>query len=153
MSMLLLATMLMTSTPMPADTARLRRELEAVNAAELAAVLRGDAAGAAAYYDAHAWLLPPDGSHVRGRAAIETYWRGAAGTEFTDAETTTLDVGGDDRTAWLAGTYRLAGRPRGSTDAPATTRGTFLLVFRRTPTGWRIVQDAWSAAPAVSASP
>lgn len=125
----------------------LRRALERANAAELAAVQAGDATRAASHYTADALLLPPDGSVVRGRDAIRAFWAAGAGTEITQVVTVTESAGGDGGTAWLAGRYCLASRPRGSAVDPKAAYGTFLLVFRREGDAWRVVQDAWSAAP------
>lgn len=126
----------------PSDTAALRVALERVNAAELAAVVRGDARAAAAYYTADAVLLPPDGSVVRGRPAVEAFWAAGRGTTITDVETRTVAAGGAGEMAYLAGTYALTSRAgRG---APARVGGTFLLVFRREGDGWRIAQDIWT---------
>jgi ketosteroid isomerase-like protein len=55
-------------------------ELDALNRAELDALVRGDYAAAAGFYAGDAILLPPDGTVVRGRSAIETYWRALEGS-------------------------------------------------------------------------
>lgn len=129
-----------------ADTLALRRALEQVNAGLLAAVTRGDARGAAAFYAPEGVLLPPDGSTVRGQDAIRSFWAAGAGTEITGAETSTVASGGDGTTAFLSGRYVISSRPRDTPSAaPTTARGTFLLVFRREGAAWRIVQDMWTA--------
>ena len=56
-----------------------------------AAFNKGDAAAVAAMYTEDAFVLPPGAEMVKGRAAIEAFWRQAA-QQMGDAKLTTVDV-------------------------------------------------------------
>ena len=135
------------SAILPSPEAALTAELDRLNRSELDALVRGDYAGAAAFYAADALLLPPDGSVVRGRAAVEAYWRALEGSTLSDVRTRVLSGGGGGATAFLSGEYAMTVQKAGGPATPS--HGTFLIVFRRTDAGgrWEIVQDAWSSMP------
>jgi len=62
-----------------------------LNDAWAAAFNKGDASAVAAMYTEDAFVLPPGGEMVKGRAAIEAFWRQAA-QQMGDAKFTTVDV-------------------------------------------------------------
>ena len=82
---------------------------------------------------------------VRGRAAIETYWRALEGSELSGVRTRVISGGGHGDLAFLAGEYGM--KLRKPDTAAEASRGTFLLVFRRSAGKWEIVQDSWSSQP------
>jgi len=65
--------------------------IQKLNDAWAAAFNQGDAAAVAALYTENAYVLPPGAEIVKGRPAIETFWRQAA-QQMGDAKLTTLDV-------------------------------------------------------------
>jgi len=65
--------------------------IEKLNDVWTAAFNKGDAAAVAALYTEDAYVLPPGAEMVKGRAAIEAFWRQAA-QQMTDAKLTTIDV-------------------------------------------------------------
>ena len=133
------------SAVLPSPDDALTAELDRLNRAELDALVRGDYAGAAAFYAVDALLLPPDGSVIRGRAAIESYWRALDGSSLSDVRTRVLSGGGGGATAFLAGEYSMSVQKAGGPATPS--HGTFLLVFRRAGHRWEVIQDAWSSIP------
>ena len=62
-----------------------------LNDAWAAAFNKGDASAVAAMYTEDAFVLPPGAEMVKGRAAIEAFWRQAA-QQMGDAKLTTVDV-------------------------------------------------------------
>ncbi len=62
-----------------------------LNDAWAAAFNKGDASAVAAMYTEDAFVLPPGTEMVKGRAAIEAFWRQAA-QQMGDAKFTTIDV-------------------------------------------------------------
>jgi uncharacterized protein (TIGR02246 family) len=65
--------------------------IEKLNDAWTAAFNKGDAAAVAALYTDDAYVLPPGADMVKGRSAIESFWRQAA-QQMGDAKLTTIDV-------------------------------------------------------------
>src|SRR6202030_809071 len=65
--------------------------IEKLNDAWTAAFNEGDAAAVAALYTEDAYVLQPGSGMVKGRAAIEAFWRQAA-QQMSDAKLTTVDV-------------------------------------------------------------
>ena len=51
----------------------------------------GDAAAVAALYTEDAIILPPGGDMMKGRSAIQAFWKGAA-EQFGNGKLTTVDV-------------------------------------------------------------
>src|SRR5260370_40841297 len=64
--------------------------IEKLNDVWTAAFNKGDAAAIAALYTEDAYVLPPGSAMVKGRAAIEAFWRQAA-QQMSDAKLTTVD--------------------------------------------------------------
>jgi len=98
-----------------------------------AAMRAADASAAAAVFAEDGTDMPPGSGPVRGRAAIEAYYRGLFGTcrfasfELTETESRIVgDVG------YIAGVSRVAvaGGP--------STSGKYLVVFKRAGDGWRV---------------
>ncbi|MFW6079382.1 MAG: YybH family protein [Gemmatimonadota bacterium] len=128
------------------DAVALATRLEGLNDALLARLGRGDAAGAAALYAPDALLLPPDGRVIEGRDAIRSFWAATvASTRILDAASNTTDVRRDGGLASVASRYTLVTSTDGGDEVES--RGTTLLVWRRTGDGWRIHADMWTAEP------
>lgn len=123
----------------------LQRTIEATNARLAAALAGGDFAAAAALYTLDAMLLPPDCTPVRGRAAIEGFWRAAvAALGLTGARLETIDIeaSGDGATEAGLATLRVAG-------GAETALVNYLVVWRRGTDGvWRLHRDIWNSRPA-----
>src|SRR5438128_10162632 len=65
--------------------------IQKLNDAWTAAFNKGDAAAVAAMYTEDAYVLPPGADMIRGRAAIEAFWRQAV-QQLGDAKLTTIEV-------------------------------------------------------------
>ena len=65
--------------------------LQKLNDKFTAAFNKGDAAAVAAMYAEDAYVLPPGGEMVKGRSAIEAFWKQAA-QQVGDAKLVTVDV-------------------------------------------------------------
>ena len=85
----------------------MRGEIDANSGRFSEAVARGDAAGVASVYGDEATLLPPGNEAVRGRKAIEGFWRGGMEVGLRSVELETLELGTDAELAYEVGRYRL----------------------------------------------
>lgn len=112
---------------------------------------RGDAAGQAALYTEDGVILPPGRAAIRGRAAIEGYWRLPAGDRVTSHRTTADSVVIEGATAYDWGTYAVSGERGGQAYSGG---GKYLIVWREVQPGeWRMHLDMWNAGPPRPAAP
>jgi uncharacterized protein (TIGR02246 family) len=121
-----------------------RQEIEARNREFVAAYNRGDAAGVAAAYLEDARLLPPGGSALSGRAAIEQFWRGAMdqGIREVDLRTEQAEAVGD--LAYEIGSATLKIQSPGGSELTDTVK--YVVVWKRQAGGpWQLAVDIWNA--------
>ena len=111
--------------------------IEKLNDAWTAAFNKGDAAAVAALYSEDAYVLPPGSAMVKGRAAIEAFWRQAA-QQMTDAKLTTLDVLPLGRSAAREiGTVTL----KTKSQPPQEVVGKYVVVWRKVGRDWKLATD------------
>ena len=124
-----------TTTRTVADTDDDRASIEAMTAEYTRAAQAADAAAISALHADDAALYPPNEPAVRGRAAVDAYLA-TANAEPVEYAFVTEDVvvsaSGD--LAYEVGSWDDGGR---------TSK--YLTVYRRTPEGWKIAADTWSA--------
>jgi uncharacterized protein (TIGR02246 family) len=114
--------------------------IEKLNDVWTAAFNKGDAASVAALYTADAYVLPPGSAMVKGRAAIEAFWRQAA-QQMTDAKLTTLDVLPLGRSAAREiGTVTL----KTKSQPPQEIVGKYVVVWRKIGRDWKLATDIWN---------
>ncbi len=101
---------------------------------------KGDAAAVAAMYAQDAYVLPPGQDMVKGRAAIEGFWRQAA-TQVGDAKLTTVDVLPlGRRAAREIGTVSLQTKAQ----PPQQIVGKYAVVWRKIGGRWLLATDIWN---------
>jgi uncharacterized protein (TIGR02246 family) len=111
-----------------------------LNDAWVAAFNKGDAQAVAAMYAEDAYVLPPGSDIVKGRAAIEAFWRQAA-QQMTDAKLTTLDVLPLGRNAAREiGTVSL----KTKSQPPQEIVGKYAVVWRKIDGRWKLATDIWN---------
>ncbi|WP_201838116.1 YybH family protein [Microvirga zambiensis] len=100
----------------------------------------GDAAGVAALYTEDAVILPPGGEMMKGRSAIQAFWKGAA-EQLGDGTLTTVDVKplGND-TAREIGTFSF--RSKGA--QPQEVTGKYVVVWEKVGSDWKLATDIWN---------
>jgi uncharacterized protein (TIGR02246 family) len=114
--------------------------IEKLNDAWTAAFNKGDAATVAALYTEDAYVLPPGSAMVKGRPAIETFWRQAA-QQMTDAKLTTVDVLPLGRSAAREiGTVTL----KTKSQPPQEVVGKYVVVWRKIGRDWKLATDIWN---------
>lgn len=97
----------------------------------------GDAAKVAAFYADDAFVMPPNGQMVRGRVAIEAYYRaGFAGTKGTLRLHPIESVLGDAH-AFEVGTSSLG-------TGQSESAGKYIVVYRRVRGAWKIAYDIFN---------
>ena len=111
-----------------------------LNNAWTAAFNKGDAQAVAAMYAEDAYVLPPGSDIVKGRAAIEAFWRQAA-QQMGDAKLTTLDVLPLGRNAAREiGTVTL----KTKSQPPQEVVGKYAVVWRKIGGQWKLATDIWN---------
>ncbi|HEX3417570.1 MAG TPA: SgcJ/EcaC family oxidoreductase [Stellaceae bacterium] len=114
--------------------------IEKLNDAWTAAFNKGDAAAVAALYTEDAYVLPPGSAMVKGRAAIEAFWRQAA-QQMSDAKLTTVDVLPLGRSAAREiGTVTL----KTKSQPPQEVVGKYVVVWRKIGREWKLATDIWN---------
>jgi ketosteroid isomerase-like protein len=106
------------------------------SAAFVAALKDGDAKAACIAYADDARLLAPSAEVMRGREAIEAFWRAGLDSGIAEVELETLELERHDGLAYEIGRYALWLRPLN--DAAVVDRGNYVLVHERQGDGsWR----------------
>jgi uncharacterized protein (TIGR02246 family) len=113
-----------------------------LNDAWAAAFNKGDASAVAAMYTEDAFVLPPGAEMVKGRAAIEAFWRQAA-QQMGDAKFTTVDVLAlGPRAAREIGTVSL----KSKSQPPQEITAKYAVVWRKVGGKWKLATDIWNTS-------
>jgi uncharacterized protein (TIGR02246 family) len=114
--------------------------IEKLNDTLAAALNKGDASAVAAMYTEDAFVLPPGAEPVKGRAAIEAFWRQAV-QQLSDAKLTTIDVLPlGPEAAREIGTVTLKTRSQ----PPQEIVGKYVVLWRKEGGGWKLATDIWN---------
>lgn len=114
--------------------------IQKLNDAWTAAFNSGDGAAVAAMYAEDAYVLPPGADMVKGRAAIEAFWKQAV-QQLGDAKLTTIDVLPLGRSAAREiGTVTLKTKAQ----PPKEIVGKYVVVWRRVGRDWKLATDIWN---------
>ena len=117
--------------------AQSKAAIEKLNDVWTAAFNKGDATAVAALYTEDAYVLPPGAEMVKGRAAIEAFWRQAA-QQMGDAKLTTVDVLPlGPEAAREVGTVTL----KTKTQPPQEAVGRYVVVWRKAGGDWKLATD------------
>jgi len=124
-----------------------RIELGQMNRDFAAALNARDARAAAALYAEDAVLIPPGEPILRGRSAIEEYWRGAIESGgIRDVSVETMDAHSSGSLGYETGSFLLT--VNGPDGEPVVDRGRYVEVLRRESDGtWRSTHGIWNASP------
>lgn len=101
---------------------------------------KGDAAAVAAMYTEDAYVLPPGGNMVKGRTAIEAFWKQAA-QQVANPKLVTVDVVPlGPRAATEIGTVTLETKAQ----PPQQIVGKYAVVWRKVGSRWLLATDIWN---------
>ena len=110
-----------------------RAAIAETHAAFAAALARGDASEAATAYAVRGRLLPPSAVLLRGRRAIEAFWRAGLDAGRLDVAFQSLELAAHDALACEIGIYTIQMTPPDG--VPIVDRGKYVLVHERGPEG------------------
>jgi uncharacterized protein (TIGR02246 family) len=117
-----------------------RAAIQKLNDEWTAAFNKGDSATVAAMYAEDAYVLPPGTDIVKGRAAIEAFWKQAV-EQLGGAKLTTIDVLPLSRaTAREIGTVTLKTKAQ----PPQEIVGKYVVVWRKIGRDWKLATDIWN---------
>lgn len=127
-----------------------RAAIERADKAFGEAYARGDFAAIAGMYSADAIAFPPESDMVKGRAAIEAFWRSARDTGVKSVDLNVVDVTSSGNLAAETGTAALhvQGVAGG---ADAIVRVKYIVVWKKEGASWRLYRDIWNSLPAAAA--
>ncbi|MDN7023760.1 DUF4440 domain-containing protein [Methanoculleus sp. FWC-SCC1] len=125
-----------------------RKPIAEVNKRFSEGFTKGDASITAAGFADDAVIFPPDAEMVRGKQAIEAYWRTVMESGVTEATLTTVEISGSGDYRHEMGTGVLTVHSQGG--APVEQQIKYVVVWKRTAEGWRNAWDIWNSSPAAS---
>ena len=126
------------------DLSRVRTAIEQANRAFMDASLRADAAAVGALLTEDTILLPPGGRIIRGKKAVEDYWRATwAVLKISDFKMKILDLSGKAGFVHEVGSYMLKFEIQGE---EAVDEGKYVVVWRQLADGtWKKFIDIWNS--------
>ncbi len=123
------------------ETTDVRRAIEAANEQFMDAFRRGDAAALAGLYSEQGQAFPPNGDIAQSRQAIRAVWQAAMDAGIKGARLDTLEVDGQDDTAYEVGKYTLLGEAGQTLDA-----GKYIVIWKREAGQWKLHRDIWNSS-------
>ena len=112
--------------------------ITAVADAYVAAVLKGDPAGLADLYTEDAMEMPPNAAAVKGRPAINEYYKKQmAGAKFSAFTLTHVETRAAGDVGYDVGTYSQTLTPAGA-PGPVNDRGKYLVLVKKGGGNWRV---------------
>jgi uncharacterized protein (TIGR02246 family) len=100
----------------------------------------GDAAAVAALYTEEAVILPPGGEMMKGRTAIQAFWKGAT-EQLGNGKLTTVDVKPlGNEAAREIGTFTF--QTKGAQSQEIT--GKYVVVWEKVGSDWKLATDIWN---------
>ena len=128
------------------------RAIGAAREAFAAALRAGDARAASCLYSEDARLLAPSAEPIRGRAAIEGYWRTGVEAGVSEVGLEVVELRLQERLAYEIGRYRL--QLEGEDGGTVVDRGTYLLVHEQQDDGsWRWAVEMFNPDAPPGATP
>lgn len=132
---------------MQTEVSASKTELGQMNRDFAAALNAKDAKAAAALYTEDAVLMPPGEPLVRGRKAIEEYWRAAVDSGgVRDVSVETMDALSSGSLGYETGSFVLTAN--GPDGEAVIDKGRYIELLRREPDGrWLSTHGIWNASP------
>jgi uncharacterized protein (TIGR02246 family) len=142
-SILTLTILLLTHLSVGAAETDIKSDIQRLSDKFSEAASRGDAAAVAALYTEDAILLPLEAPIVKGRAAIQDFWKPLVESGVKAKLTTTEATLAGDFVHEL-GTYTLK-----HADGAVIQEGKYIVIWKRAGKTWQLHRDIWNSnAPA-----
>jgi uncharacterized protein (TIGR02246 family) len=116
--------------------------LDKLNTEFMAAFNAKDAARLASFYTEDASLMPPNQPLVKGRPNIEAYWRGAFEQGVANLQLKPVESAISGAMGFEAGTATVTVKTPGGVIKDTSK---YVVVFRRTDTGWKMAYDIYNS--------
>ena len=124
-----------------------RTDIESANREIGKAFSSGDISALAAFYTEDAVVLPPNSQMIRGRKAIEEFWKGAVGMGVRSIQLNTIDVQSSGDLAYEIGNATMQIQPQGGSASRETVK--YVVVWKRQPdNSWKLAVDIWNSSSA-----
>lgn len=125
------------------DVVQVRKSIEEAIAKYSEAIRRGNVAGVVDVYTVDATMVPPDGEMVKGKQAIEEFYKKLFQMGMKEIVLTTIEVGGSGDTAYEIGKTKVRIQPEGQAAMTDSTR--YLVIWKRQAVGtWKVHIDIWN---------
>lgn len=129
------------TAPHPAEVA----QIEELGRRFSAAYVAGDIETMVGLYTPDAVIFPGNSEAIQGHEGIRRYWTMPPGQRVTLHRATPTEIRIDGDHAYDHGVYEARGERDGTPWGP--TLGKYVIVWRRTPQGWRMHLDIWNSRP------
>ena len=127
------------------DIAKVRGAIEKENRKFGEAVRQRDGAAIGALYTDDATLMPPNSAMIKGRPAIEAFWKGGLDMGIKEAVLTTIDVLDMGDLVFEIGKYALKIQPSGH--PVIEDSGKYTVLWKKQPAGtWKLHVDIWNTS-------
>jgi uncharacterized protein (TIGR02246 family) len=102
---------------------------------------QGDAAGIAELYTVDAMLLPPGSDFVKGKKAIQDFWKGVIDMGIREAKLDIVEVEHHGDAAIEVGQYKLSGDGGVLVD-----QGKYIVIWKQEDGQWKLHRDIWNSS-------
>lgn len=127
------------------DVVQVRKSIEEAIAKYSEAIRGGNVAGVVDVYTIDATMVPPDGEMVKGKQAIEEFYKRLFQMGMKEIVLTTIEVGGSGDTAYEIGKTKVRIQPEGQAAKTDSTR--YLVIWKRQAVGtWKVHVDIWNVS-------
>ncbi len=125
-----------------------RAQADKMSATFISAFEKGDVATVGSLYADDALMFPPDSDIVKGRSAIEAFWKATKDAGAKSIELEILDLQSSGNLAIETGTGAIHMQP--ANQAESIEKAKYVVVWKRQKDGsWKIIRDIWNGmAPA-----
>lgn len=124
---------------MATQTMNIQSDIRMADDAFESAFRQGDAAALAELYTEDAMLFPPGSDVMKGKQAIQSFWKGAMDMGIREAKVDIVEAELQGDTAIEVGQYKLIGSEGSMID-----HGKYIVIWKQEGGQWKIQRDIWN---------